>query len=102
MSIPECAQRPVVLASLVATVLVGGCAVFEPKAERYEPPPMGSSWTVSQRSTGSYGKDVQFTVTRGEAVWDGKPALALSNSLGTTTMSVPDSGRWMAVVGKDG
>lgn len=95
-------QRVAGVASLAAVLLAGGCAVVEPKAERYQPPAVGSSWTVSQRSTGSYGKDAQFQVTRGEATWEGKSAIALSSSLGTTTMATPDAGRWMAVVGKDG
>ena len=96
------AQRAVATGSLAVLVMTGGCAVMEPRAERYEPPPVGSSWTVSQRSTGSYGKDAQFQVTRGQGAWEGKPAVTLSSSLGTTTMATPEAGRWMAVVGRDG
>jgi hypothetical protein len=87
---------------LAAAVLAGGCALMEPKAERYQPPPVGSTWTIAQRNTGSYGQDAQFTVTRGEATWQGQRVIALASSRGFTTMVHPETGRWIAIVGRDG
>lgn len=99
----SCIQRRHVLWLGLATAgLISGCASLAPSAERWTPPPAGSSWEMAQRNTGSYGKDVQFRVTRGDGVWQGTPVVTLSNSLGMTTMAAPDSGRWIAIVGRDG
>lgn len=56
---------------------------------------------MAQRNTGSYGKDVQFRVTRGDGVWQGAPVVTMANSLGMTTMAAPN-GHWIAIVGRDG
>jgi len=42
-------------AALAVALLSGGCAMFEPRAERYVPPPAGATWVSSRRDTGSYG-----------------------------------------------
>jgi hypothetical protein len=88
----------------LAAAFVGGCATFgEPDVAKWNIPPVGSAWTVTQHNTGSFGKDMQFEVKRGESVWQGRPAVALTNSLtGMSIMAVPESGRWMAIVGRDG
>jgi hypothetical protein len=83
-------------------MIFGGCAMLAPTVDTYEPPPLGSSWTVSQRNTGSYGKDVQYQVTRGEGTWQGKKVIAFKSSRGATIMAAPDSGGWLAIVGADG
>lgn len=63
-------------ACLFAALTLGGCASPAPKAERYVPPPMGSSWTYAMRSTGSYGSgDSQLVVRMAEATWDGRTVL---------------------------
>lgn len=95
-------KRHAPMLGLFAAVLSAGCAVVEPKAERWVPPAVGSTWDIAQRNTGSYGKNVQFRVTRGDGTWQGMPVLTLSNSLGMTTMVSPESGRWHAIVGRDG
>jgi hypothetical protein len=87
---------------VAASLLAGGCSTTQPRAERWEAPPAGASWAYAQRNTGSYGKDVALKVTRSDTTWQGKPALAMSNSLGMTTMVDPGSGHWMAVVNREG
>ncbi len=62
-------------ACLVAALTLGGCASPTPRAERYIPPPMGSTWTYAMRSTGSYGSgDTQLAVRMAEATWEGRTA----------------------------
>lgn len=86
---------------LAVVLAASGCAVLAPRADRWTPPPAGSNWEVAQRSTGSYGKDVVLSVTRGDGVWQGVPVVTFANSQGMTTMVRPD-GHWIALVGRDG
>lgn len=88
--------------SLVVAMFASGCAMFEPRAEAYAPPPVGSSWTQSYRNTGSYGKDEQRQFTRIEGTWQGKNAVALKMSNGATIMLDPENGGWMAIVAPNG
>lgn len=76
--------------------------MMQPSYDHYVAPPVGATWTISQKNTGSYGKDVQLRVTREEGSWQGRPAIAFANSAGATTMAVPDTGRWLAIVGPGG
>lgn len=94
-------RRAAACGGLAALLAASGCASIEPRAERWTPPAPGSSWEIAQRNTGSYGKDVQLRVTRGDGVWQGAPVITLSNSLGVTTMVAPN-GHWIAIVGRDG
>jgi hypothetical protein len=85
----------------VAAAFVGSCATVGQPEVGWNIPPTGSTWTVAQHNTGSYGKDTQFDMKRGDGVWQGKPAVTLTNSVaGWVIMSRPD-GRWMAIVGRD-
>ena len=95
-------ERLVPALGLTLAFFASGCAVMQPRVERWTPPPAGSSWEVAQRNTGSFGKDAQFRVTRGDGIWQGAPVVTLTNSLGMSTMAAPDSGRWIAIVGRDG
>jgi hypothetical protein len=64
--------------------------------------PAGSTWQVSQRNTGSYGKDTTFLITRGDALWEGKQVVTFTNSeSGIRVMALPD-GRWVSILGRDG
>ena len=64
--------------------------------------PAGSTWQVSQRNTGSYGKDTTYQMTRGEAVWQGKQVVTFTSSAtGNQVMALPD-GRWVAILARDG
>lgn len=63
-------------ACVSATLALGGCASPTPRAERYIPPPMGSTWSYATNSTGSYGSgDTQLTVRLAESTWEGRPVL---------------------------
>lgn len=97
----EFVARLLSLSGLGLVLLASGCAFMEPRAERWTAPPVGSSWDMMQRNTGSYGKDAALRVTRGDGVWQGAPVVTISTSLGMTTMTAP-SGHWIAVVGRDG
>lgn len=89
------------LAALAALV-AAGCATVEPQITGWTPAPVGSSWEVAQRNTGSYGKDVQFKVTRGDATWQGAPAVAMKTSLGGTLLMRPSDGKWLGMMSPDG
>jgi hypothetical protein len=81
--------------------LLAACATLDPGVA-WNIPPAGSSWQIAQQNTGSYGKDVTYQVTRGEALWQGKQAVTLTNSgSGSTIMATPD-GKWMAAVNREG
>lgn len=87
--------------AMAVAALVSACATIDTVAD-WKIPPAGSTWQVSQRNTGSYGKDVTFQVTRGDGVWQGQQVVTLANSAnGMTVMALPD-GKWTAVVGRDG
>lgn len=88
--------------AICASVFATGCASLEPRAERWNAPAVGSTWEIAQKNTGSFGKDAQFRVTRGDGIWQGKPVVTLANSLGVTTMATLEAGRWHAIVGKEG
>lgn len=84
-------------------VFLGSCAtVGQPEVGQWNIPRSGSTWTIAQHNTGSYGKDIQYDIKRGETVWQGQAAVALTNSVtGMTVMAHPDGGKWMAIVGRD-
>lgn len=90
------------ISTLFAATLLAACAASGPRADRWVPPPVGAKWDVSQRNTGSFGRDAQFTVTRGDTSWKGAPAVALATSLGITTVSHPDDGRFLAFLDRNG
>ena len=86
----------------LAAVFVGGCAtVDQPEVAKWNSPQAGSTWTVAQHNTGSYGKDIQFEMKRGETTWQGQPAVTTTNSVTGVTVMHSDTGRWMAIVGRD-
>lgn len=94
---------PILNAALLGSLLLAGCAsTAPPEATRWNPPPVGASWEVAQKNTGSYGRDTQFRVTRGDGTWEGKPVVTLRNSSGTTTIADPATGRWHALAAPDG
>lgn len=88
-------------AAVLAAVL-GGCAASGPQADTWVAPAVGTSWEIAQRNSGSYGKDVQYRVTRRDTTWKGAPAVALTNSLGGSIVAEPAGGKWLAMVGRDG
>jgi hypothetical protein len=88
----------------VVAAFLGGCTSPGPlETATWNIPQAGSSWTVAQRNTGSYGKDTQFDVKRGKTVWQGQPAVTLTNSVtGNAIVARADNGSWMAIVDRDG
>lgn len=44
-----------VIAGLITTSFLAGCATAPPRAERYIAPPVGSSWMIQTTSSGSFG-----------------------------------------------
>lgn len=88
--------------AMLTALALAGCASAPPQVSQWNPPPLGASWEVAQRNTGSYGRDQQFRITRTEGTWQGKPVVAMKNSLGPTLMADPATGRWHALVAADG
>lgn len=88
----------VAAAAAAAVVLAGGCATQSPRLEAYKAPPVGSTWTISQVNTGSYGAGTaRITVTPGERVWQGRQVITFRSQAGTT-LADPATGRWIAVL----
>jgi len=85
-----------------AAVLVGCTTVGQPVLGEWNIPMAGSSWTVADHNTGSYGKDLEFDVKRGESVWQGQPAITFTNSVTGAAIMARQDGKWMAIVGRDG
>ncbi len=88
---------------LTGAAMLGGCAAVAPEeATTWNIPPPGSTWQQSQRNTGSYGKDADIRVTRGEGAWQGSKVVTMTVApSGASIMALPN-GKWMAIVGKDG
>lgn len=78
-------------------VLAGsGCALMEPKAERYVPPPTGTTWERSQTDTGSFGSGTtKLSSRRGEATWQGAPVLTFEGAVGGITVFAQQDGAWL-------
>ena len=73
--------------------------MMQPKVEGYVAPPVGSSWTQSNRNTGSYGPSSTSQITRAERNWEGKPVIAFIGARGAFLMD-PEGGD-VAFVGQD-
>lgn len=87
-------------AGLALALVSGGCAMMEPRSERYIAPPMGSTWVTARRDTGSYGSGSGQTSSKmGEQVWRGQKFNAYA-SQEQTLLAHPD-GRWVAQVRGD-
>jgi len=81
---------------------LGGCTAIAPTADVWKPAPVGTSWTTQQRNTGSYGKDMQATITRiADIPWKDSPAVALKTGSGVL-LQQPADGRWLALLAPDG
>jgi hypothetical protein len=88
-------------AGLAAALVAGGCAMLEPKAERYVAPPVGSTWTQAQRNTGSYGTGTaQVPYKRGERMWEGK-LMGTIESPQQVILATAD-GSWATILSADG
>ena len=90
------------ISASVAGLLVGCAAVATQEAATYTPQAPGSSWQMSYQNTGSYGKDADVVVTRGEATWQGSKVGKITRSDNGMGILILPNGKWAAVVGRDG
>lgn len=81
---------------------LAACTAVPDPGDRYVAPPAGSSWTYAQKNTGSFGRDVQYTVTSGEGRWQDRPVLMYRSNRGTTAVVGPTDGKLAAMLGPDG
>lgn len=100
MSKNSTSKSTLTVAAATAAVLAA-CATVD-AVSTWNIVPAGSTWQVDQRNTGSYGKDVMYTVTRGDAVWQGQPAVTLANSGNGMTVMATQDGKWATILGRDG
>jgi len=87
-------------AGMVAAIVVSGCAMTAPKAERYVPPVLGSTWETMRHDTGSYGAgSVKLTGRRGERTYRGEPALTFE--FPDNAIVANQTGNWIGVFNGD-
>jgi len=87
------------IAALALAVVSGGCATA-PKAERYVAPPLGSTFTISQSNTGSYGSGTtQITMKNTERMWEGKRVTAFVAPIWVQLIDA--DGCWPVILGPD-
>ncbi len=79
---------PTAIAAITALLALGcatGIAHAQPRAERYVPPPMGSTWEYARTATGSFGQGTGVMALGIEPItWEGRPLLAFKNPAQTT------------------
>ena len=76
-----------------------GC-VTAPKYERFAAPPLGSTYTILQSETGSFGSGAkQITVKTTERIWEGKRMTAYVSPTGVTLATA--DGAFAAILGPD-
>jgi hypothetical protein len=79
---------------MVVALTSGGCANVESMGERYQAPPLGSTWISARRDTGSYGSSsTELPGKRGELMWQGKPHVTFENP--ETTIVAQPEGSWV-------
>lgn len=101
MSSATSAKVQVAGIALAATLVSGGCAVMEPRAEGPTVPPIGSSWSQKQTNSGSFGKGtrtVSFKVT-GDREWQGRRVRALDTGAMTFLMD-STANKWVTWLAK--
>ncbi len=87
-------------AGLALAMVSGGCAMMAPKAERYAAPPLGSTFTQTQRDSGSYGSgNAQVQVRRGERTWQGQQVIAWETP--ESAILAQPNGNWLGIVSGD-
>lgn len=89
------------LLALGVALTAGGCALMEPTAERYVPPPTGTTWETARHDTGSYGSGSgRINGRRGERMWQGRMMLTFEAAGAPTILASPD-GRWHGMYAGD-
>lgn len=83
---------------MAASLLIAGCAMMQPKAERYMAPPLGSTWVTNRSDTGSFGSsNRQIQGKRGERMWQGRQVITFEGADGTI-IALPDgTGAWVGI-----
>jgi hypothetical protein len=100
MKFPVSFRLRLATASLAAALVAGGCSMMEPKAESYVAPPLGSTWTMVQQNTGSYGSGtVQVPFKRAERLWEGKVTTAFVAP--QQVIVATSNGSWAAILSPD-
>jgi hypothetical protein len=88
-------------AVLALALASGGCATMAPKAEKYAPPPIGSTFTYSRSDTGSYGSGTMESISKIiEYTWEGRQFRAFS--FPDMMILVNTDGTWPAWLTPDG
>ena len=92
-------RQKVAGAGIALTLVTAGCAMMAPKAEHYVAPPLGSTWTQVQNSTGSYGSgSTKVSTKRGERTWQGQRYITFE---GSTALLADSDGNWVGIVSGD-
>ncbi|MDH4095537.1 MAG: hypothetical protein OEV81_12240 [Betaproteobacteria bacterium] len=79
----------------LAATMLASCALLEPQAERYSPPPVGTTYERDIRQTGSYGKSFrEVSKYLGERSVMGRTLFAHERSTGQTSM-LDSGGGWV-------
>jgi hypothetical protein len=87
------------IAGLMLALVSASCAMA-PVADRWVAPPIGSTYTISQSDTGSFGSGTkQITLKVAEHMWDGKRMLAYVAPTGVNLTTL--DGRWPVILGPD-
>ena len=82
------------------TLVLPGCAVTAPVAERYLAPPTGSKWVTGRTDTGSYGSDsAQLSMIRGARTWQGREVITFETPE-NTVLALP-TGDYLAQIKDD-
>jgi hypothetical protein len=90
----------VTIVALALALVAGGCAMT-PKAERYAAAPLGSTFTVTQTNTGSFGSGTRQSTTKvDERMWEGKRVTAFVTP--QYILLVNADGAWPAILTLDG
>ena len=88
-------------AGLALAMVSGGCVMMAPKAERLATPPLGSTWVMARRDSGSFGSaNVQVSSKRGERMWQGRQVITFETPE-SAILAAPGSGDWLGIVSGD-
>ncbi len=81
---------------LAVAMLMAGCGLMAPKAERYVAPPVATTWQSARQDTGSYGSgSAKVAGRRGERTFQGAQVLTFEGPDGTI-VATPES-NWLGI-----
>src|SRR5512134_3741650 len=77
-------------------LLGGGCGLMAPKAERYVPPAVGTTWESLVQNTGSYGSgSLRVPGKRSERMLQGSPVIQFDGATGS--ILARPNGDWIGI-----